>query len=88
MPSFVTTAEAAEILGVSPRTIRRRIQDGSLRKAPLSGRAVRIPTAELSRLAYAEAPSSRANEANIGDDAEACLRGQNPSWKHPDESIG
>ena len=47
---FLTIDEAAALLGVSTRTIRRRLKDGSLRKALLGGRAVRIPASELNRL--------------------------------------
>ena len=47
---FLTVEEMAALLGVSVRTVRRRLQDGSLRRAPLGGRAVRIPATELGRL--------------------------------------
>ena len=47
---FLTIDEAAALMGVSTRTIRRRLKDGSLRKALLGGRAVRIPASELNRL--------------------------------------
>ena len=47
---FLTIDEAAALLGVSTRTIRRRVKDGSLRKVLLGGRAVRIPASELDRL--------------------------------------
>ena len=49
-PQFLTIDELAECLGVSTRTIRRRLADGSLRKAPLGGRSIRIPLRELHRL--------------------------------------
>ena len=47
---FLTIAEVAALLGVSTKTVRRRLRDGSLRKAPLGGRAVRIPASELDRM--------------------------------------
>jgi excisionase family DNA binding protein len=49
-PQFLTIDELAANLGVSTRTIRRRLADGSLCKAPLGGRSVRIPLRELPRL--------------------------------------
>jgi excisionase family DNA binding protein len=43
---YLTAAEAAERLGISLRTVRRRIADGSLPSVHI-GRAVRIPVAAL-----------------------------------------
>jgi excisionase family DNA binding protein len=43
---YLTAAEAAERLGISLRTVRRRIADGSLPSVRI-GRAVRIPAAAL-----------------------------------------
>lgn len=48
--SFLRIAEVAAWLGVHERTVRRRIKDGSIRKAPLGGGAVRISMAEMARL--------------------------------------
>jgi excisionase family DNA binding protein len=45
-PDYVTAAEAAARLGISLRTVRRRIADGSLPSVRI-GRAVRIPAAAL-----------------------------------------
>lgn len=45
-PDYLTAAEAAARLGISLRTARRRIADGSLPSVRL-GRAVRIPAAAL-----------------------------------------
>src|SRR5450756_1744921 len=45
-PDYLTATEAASRLGISLRTVRRRIADGSLPSARI-GRAVRIPTAAL-----------------------------------------
>ena len=45
-PGYLTAAEAAARLGISLRTARRRIADGSLPSVRI-GRAVRIPAAAL-----------------------------------------
>ena len=45
-PVYLTAAEAAARLGISLRTARRRIADGSLPSVRI-GRAVRIPAAAL-----------------------------------------
>lgn len=45
-PDYLTAAEAATRLGISLRTVRRRIADGSLASARI-GHAVRIPAAAL-----------------------------------------
>jgi excisionase family DNA binding protein len=45
-PVYLTAAEAAARLGISLRTARRRIADGSLPSVRI-GRAVRIPVAAL-----------------------------------------
>lgn len=66
MTRFLSIPEAAALLGVSARTVRRRLKDGSLRKAALGGRAVRIPARELDRL---EGISTEQN-ANIEDSHE------------------
>jgi excisionase family DNA binding protein len=50
---FLTVEEVAAQLGVSTKTIRRRLKDGTIRRAPLGGRAVRIPASEIARLAGA-----------------------------------
>ena len=50
-PIFHTVEEVARTLGVSSKTIRRRIQDGVIRKVPMGGRLVRIASTELQRLA-------------------------------------
>jgi excisionase family DNA binding protein len=48
---FHTVEEVARTLGVSSKTVRRRIEDGVILKAPMGGRLVRISSAELQRLA-------------------------------------
>ncbi len=48
---FLTVPEVATILGVSAKTVCRRLRTGLLRKAPLGGRIVRIAAAELARFA-------------------------------------
>lgn len=45
-PEYLNASEAAERLGISLRTVRRRIADGSLPSVRL-GRAVRIPVTAL-----------------------------------------
>ena len=55
-PDYLTAAEAASRLGISIRTVRRRIADGSLPSARI-GHAVRIPAAAL------ELPVARPREA-------------------------
>ncbi len=45
----VTVAEAAKLLGVDQKTIRRRIQAGVIKTVPELG-ATRIPLAEINRL--------------------------------------
>ena len=55
-PDYLTAAEAASRLGISLRTVRRRIADGSLPSARI-GHAVRIPAAAL------ELPVARPREA-------------------------
>jgi excisionase family DNA binding protein len=47
--AYLTAAEAASHLGISLRTVRRRIADGSLPSVRI-GRAVRIPAAALELL--------------------------------------
>jgi excisionase family DNA binding protein len=51
---YLTAAEAAVRLGISLRTVRRRIADGSLPSARI-GRAVRIPAAAIELPAAAPA---------------------------------
>ena len=50
-PVFHTVEAVARTLGVSAKTIARRIREGVIRKAPMGGRLVRISSAELQRLA-------------------------------------
>jgi len=58
---YLTAAEAAARLGISLRTVRRRIADGSLPSVRI-GRAVRIPVAAL-ELPAARPASAAAREA-------------------------
>lgn len=60
-PDYLTASEAAARLGISLRTVRRRIADGSLATVRI-GRAVRIPAAALD-LPVARAPGTAAREA-------------------------
>jgi excisionase family DNA binding protein len=50
-PVFHTVGQVARALGVSPKTVQRRIRDGVIRKVAMGGRLVRIPSSELRRLA-------------------------------------
>ena len=56
--SFFTIGEVATWLRVDERTVRRRIKDGSIRKVPLGGRAVRISSEEMQRLTGVGPPDS------------------------------
>jgi excisionase family DNA binding protein len=60
-PDYLTAAEAAARLGISLRTVRRRIADASLASVRL-GRAVRIPAAALD-LPVARPAGTAAREA-------------------------
>lgn len=60
-PDYLTAAEAAVRLGISLRTARRRIADGSLPSVRI-GRAVRIPAAALD-LPVARAADNAVREA-------------------------
>ena len=48
---FLTVPEVAALLGVSQKTVNRRLRAGRLRKAPLGGRIVRITATEFARFA-------------------------------------
>jgi excisionase family DNA binding protein len=57
---FFTIEEVAKALKVDPRTVRRRIRDGTIRKVLMPGRLVRISSEELARLAgQSEEPAPR-----------------------------
>ena len=60
-PDYLTAAEAAARLGISLRTVRRRIADGSLATVRI-GRAVRIPITALD-LPVARVTGTAAREA-------------------------
>jgi excisionase family DNA binding protein len=64
-PVYLSAAEAASRLGISLRTIRRRIADGSLPSARI-GHAVRIP-ADALELPVARGPEPAAREAAARD---------------------
>ena len=57
-PAFFTVDEMAALLGVSHKTIYRRLEDGLIRRAPLGGRTIRIPASELDRLSGIEPANS------------------------------
>ena len=52
-PVLLTVAEVAAALGMSEKSVRRRIKAGVIRKAPIGGRLVRISSEELRRLGAA-----------------------------------
>jgi len=76
-PEYLTAAEAAERLGISLRTVRRRIADGSLPSVRI-GHAVRIPVTALD-LPAARAAGAAVREAAVpyaaeaDDDRAACV---------------
>ena len=47
---FLSVEQMAAYLGVSTKTIYRRLADGTIRKAPLGSRLIRIPASEIDRL--------------------------------------
>lgn len=47
---FLTIEDAAERLGVNPKTIRRRIADGSLTGYRMGPRLIRVDVAEVDAL--------------------------------------
>ena len=70
LPRFVTISALAMALGVNERTIRRGIQKGLIRTAPLGGRLVRIPAHEVDRLIAGEplpAPGGRKEDQSVTD---------------------
>ena len=84
-PDYLTATEAASRLGISLRTVRRRIADGSLPSARI-GRAVRIPVAALD-LPVARPGGSAAREAVTpyatdadGDRAAYVARWNSANW--------
>lgn len=50
-PAYVTIAQAAERLGVSRDTIRRRIADGTVPAVRVGPRSIRIAVEDLAALA-------------------------------------
>lgn len=50
--ALVTLTEAGQTLGVSPRTIRRRIADGTLRGYRIGPRLIRVDLAEAKDLLH------------------------------------
>jgi excisionase family DNA binding protein len=66
-----TIREVADHLGVSPRTIQRRLRGGFVGKVPLGGRLVRIPLSEVQRLSAVMDETGRlprARDAGPGPD--------------------
>lgn len=46
-PEYLTVAECAARLRVSPSLVRQRIRAGAIPTSPLTGRAIRIPASAL-----------------------------------------
>jgi excisionase family DNA binding protein len=55
---YVTLAEAAELMSVSVKTLRRRIADGTIPAYRCGRRVIRIRVADLQR-AFCPIPSAR-----------------------------
>jgi hypothetical protein len=64
-PVFHTIDEVARTLGVSCKTIARRIRDGLIHKAPTGGRLVWISSTELWRLADAASFKGRVRRRGV-----------------------
>ena len=64
---FLTISEVAALLDVSEKTVRRRVKAAVIRKAPLEGRAVRIPSSEIARLSGIDPNRDRGELNNISD---------------------
>ena len=50
-PRWASLEVAAEYIGVSPKTLRRRIADGEIRGYRIGSRLIRVDLAELDALA-------------------------------------
>lgn len=46
---YLSMQQAAEMLGVSKQTIKRRVKDGSIKAKKLSPRCIRISVTEIER---------------------------------------
>lgn len=58
--SYLTAAEAAEVLGCSPKTVLRRVADGRLAALQLAPGLIRIEARAVSQRAAAALPDSPA----------------------------
>lgn len=50
MQEFLTIPEFARLLRISERTVHRRLRDGTIRRAAVGGRLVRIAAREIERI--------------------------------------
>ncbi len=57
-PCYVSVAAAAELAGVSTKTIRRKIADGTIKAHRVGTRTIRISSAELDNL-FVPIPNAR-----------------------------
>ena len=62
--TFLTVAEMAAYLGVSHKTIYRRLDAGLIFQAPLGSGAIRIPASELDRFSGIEPIPAAAENSN------------------------
>jgi excisionase family DNA binding protein len=75
VPTFLTPADAARVLGVTPATIRLMVQRGDLRVAAMTESGIRLfERAEVERLASLRsaqvAERRRRGKDGSGDDAQ------------------
>lgn len=60
-----TTGEAAKILGVHPRTVKREIERGNLEAYPVGLREHRIPRDALERYKQRERPKRKVDKGEL-----------------------
>jgi excisionase family DNA binding protein len=63
-PTLLTLHEVAAALGMSIKSVQRRVKSGVIRKAPIGGRLVRISSDELRRLAGGDLILDRPEDAD------------------------
>jgi len=62
---WLTIAEAAEVYGISTKTVRRRITDGTLAAKRIGPRLIRVSAKSLAALANPMQHASRAEECKL-----------------------
>jgi excisionase family DNA binding protein len=63
-PVLLTLDEVAAALGMSKKSVQRRIKSGLIRKAPIGGRLVRISADELRRLTASSLVSDKSEDTD------------------------